>query len=236
MRTKLLIIEDDTDLQNELFWTLTSNAYDVLRASSGNKAREIVASHTIDICILDIGLPDCSGFDLCQQLHDNYHFPILILTAWGNEDDIIRGLESGADDYVIKPCSAKVLTARLRALLRRRQGNYQNISLNTAVTGNLFIDFEHKTIVRNDDALPLKETEYEICELLIKNYGLIMTRDKLISTVWSDNNRFVMDNTLSVHMSRIRKTLGSFGGLPYIETIRGFGYRWNPEVSFQEKN
>lgn len=234
MSTKLLLIEDDPSLRNELSEVLSYEAYDVLCAASGQAALEITNIHKIDICILDIGLPDCSGFDLCNALHDDCQFPILILTAWGNEDDILCGFENGADDYVVKPCSTKVLTARLRALLKRNQHNYKPSPINTVRSGDLVIDYEHKTIIRNNDALPLRETEYEICELLIKNNGLLILRDNLISSIWDDNNKYILDNTLSVHISRIRKTLGNFGGVPYIETVKGLGYRWVVEVTSPE--
>jgi len=234
MSTKLLLIEDDLNLCNELSEVLSNEAYDMLCAASGKEALEITKAHKIDICILDIGLPDCSGFDLCKTLHDGFQFPILILTAWGNEDDILCGFENGADDYVVKPCSTKVLTARLRALLKRNQHNYKHSPINTVISGDLLIDFEHKTVIRNNDALPLRETEYEICELLIKNNGLLMLRDNLISSIWDDKNKYILDNTLSVHISRIRKALGNFGGVPYIETVKGLGYRWVVEVTIPE--
>lgn len=225
----ILLVEDDRTLLAELTSFLNEYGYAVDPAENGAQASSLMAARSYSLCILDLGLPDCSGLSLCRSFRKHFSNPIIILTAFDSDDDIIAGLEAGADDYVTKPCSFKVLLSRIASQLRRK--NRGNRSLpKTLFSGDLVIDLIHCSIFRNQEALPVSNIEYKLCLALAKSEGLIMPRNLLLDKIWDASDRFIEDNTLSVHMSRLRKKLGQYGGRPYIETIKGIGYRWNIKV------
>lgn len=227
----ILLIEDDQTLSAELASFLKEYNYTVDIAENGSKAIDLMAASTYSLCILDLGLPDCSGLDLCRTFRTDFSdsVPIIILTAYDSDDDIIAGLDAGADDYVTKPCSFKVLHSRITSQLRKKsRGNGQFIK--TLSSGDLIINIQHCSILRNGESLPVSNIEYKLCLALAKSDGLIMPRDLLLGKIWDVKEHFIEDNTLSVHMSRLRKKLGQYGCRPYIETIKGIGYRWNIKV------
>lgn len=222
----ILLIEDDVALAAELSSFLQENHYTVDIAENGKTAAFLIDRQHYDLCLLDICLPDCSGFELCKVLRVQFHNPILILTARDNEDDIVTGLEIGADDYITKPCSLRILLSRIRAHLRRKLSD-TNQECRSFLSGELLIDLLHHTISRNGKPLPISSLEYELCVILAKSDGRIMPREILLDRIWDSREQFVEDNTLSVHVSRLRKKLGMFCGKSYIDTIKGIGYRWN---------
>ena len=225
----ILLVEDDPALSAELASFLNEYNYSVDVADYGAQAAALIKAKPYSLCILDLGLPDCSGLSLCKTFREHFSNPIIILTAFDSDDDIISGLEAGADDYVTKPCSFKVLQSRIASQLRRkRRGNGQYAK--TLSSGDLTIDILHCSIFRNGETLPVSNIEYRLCLILAKSDGLIMPRDLLLGKIWDITEHFIEDNTLSVHMSRLRKKLGQYDGKPYIETIKGIGYRWNIKV------
>ncbi len=226
----ILLVEDDQTLLAELASFLREYGYAVDPAENGAQAQALMASRSYSLCILDLGLPDCRGLSLCKSFRKIFSNPIIILTAFDSDDDIIAGLEAGADDYVTKPCSFKVLLSRISSQLRRgRRGNDRHPK--TLFSGDLCIDILHCSIFRSQEALPVSNIEYKLCLALARSEGLIMPRNLLLEKIWDTSDRFIEDNTLSVHMSRLRKKLGQYGGKPYIETIKGIGYRWNIKVT-----
>ena len=225
----LFIIEDDLELAQELSAYLSEKDFHVCTTSTGTQALLMLQAAPFDLCLLDVGLPDCSGFDLCRKIRKFYHNSIIMLTAYDSEDDIVRGLQSGADDYVSKPFSLRVLQSRIDAQLRRNRRTVQPM-LNCLRSGSLRIDLEHRMIFSDGAELPVSSTEFALCEALLRNWGQILPRDLLLNQLWDNRDHFIENNTLSVHISRLRKKLGLFRGEAYIETVKGIGYRWNVEV------
>lgn len=222
---QILIVEDDAALRLELRHALEDRGWGVLEAGTAARARKLAGA--ADLMLLDVGLPDGDGFSLCRALRQRFSGPILMLTGFGSEDDIVLGLQSGADDYVTKPCSMRVLQSRVMAHLRRTERWDGAAQLRT---GELFIDLRHKMIFRGETALPISGTEFSLCAALLRANGRILTREALLHSLWDSREKYIEDNTLSVHVSRLRKKLGLYRGAAYIDTVKGIGYRWNGEV------
>lgn len=163
-------------------------------------------------------LPDGSGLDLCASLRaSGVTSPILFLTACDDEINIVKGLDSGADDYVTKPFKLLELMSRVRALIRRSGNNLSLVS-----SDGIVIDMNNMTVKKNNETIFLTKTEFQILCCLIRNSGVIVTRDTLLKNIWDESGNFIYDNTLSVHMSRLREKIG----FEHIVTVRGVGYRW----------
>lgn len=221
------MVEDDISLRRELRRGLEETGWAVSEAATAQAARRLCLTESPDLVILDVGLPDGDGFSLCRALREKIPCPILILTGFGSDDDVVLGFHSGADDYVTKPCSLRVLQSRIRALLRRADRWDSTASL---CSGDLHFDLIHKMIFRGSAELLVSRTEFDLCLALLRQNGRILPREALLAAVWDDRERFISDNTLSVHISRLRKKLGRYQDAAYIETVKGIGYRWNVEV------
>lgn len=233
----ILLIEDDLILAEEISSFLRDNQYSVDCAENGNKATKLLRSNSYDLCLLDVGLPDCSGFDLCKVFRSFFQNPIVMLTACDSEDDIVTGLAAGADDYITKPCSLRILSSRISSQLRRKKWDEKQV-LTSVLSGELFIDLTHRTVSSKGEILAISNIEYELCVALAKSDGQIMPRGLLLEKIWDQREQFIEDNTLSVHISRLRKKLGLYNDKPYIDTIKGIGYRWNFTIvgNFHENN
>lgn len=217
MNENILVVEDDLFLRDGLSEMLHKEGYSVKSADNCLTAKEELKKEQFNLIILDVMLPDGSGFDLCSYIRESdANTPILFLTACDDEIQIVRGLDLGADDYVTKPFKLLELLSRVRALLRR------NGSKSSIMSKDILIDTEHMTVKKNGEVVFLTPTEYQILCVLIRNSGIIVTRSTLLQNIWDDNNNFIDDNTLSVHISRLREKIGS----KHIATIRGIGYRW----------
>ena len=212
---KILLVEDDGALRGALEELLCREGYDVVKASNVRSAREGLDS-TIDLVILDVGLPDGDGVELCRSWRsEGVQTPILFLTAKDEEMDVVRGLDSGGNDYVTKPFRMQELLSRIRALLRRNQRD------TTITRSGITLDTTKLQATRDGDVLLLTVTEYKILAKLISSRSII-TRAVLLEALWDLDSRFVDDNTLSVHVSRLREKIGG----SHIKTIRGVGYQW----------
>lgn len=216
MREKIFLLEDDAFLRDGLCELLENAGYSVTSAGTIKDAEEIVKGSFFSLLILDVMLPDGSGFDLCQSLRNaGIHTPILFLTACDDEIQIVRGLDSGADDYVTKPFKLLELMSRVRALIRRNSNS-------TYISNEIAVDTNTMTVKKNGEVIFVTKTEFQLLSCLIRNNGVIITRATLLQNIWDDNGNFIDDNTLSVHMSRLREKIGA----EHITTIRGVGYRW----------
>ena len=212
---KILLVEDDAALRGALEELLCREGYDVVKASNVRSAREGLDS-TIDLVILDVGLPDGDGVELCRSWRsEGIQTPILFLTAKDEEMDVVRGLDSGGNDYVTKPFRMQELLSRIRALLRRNQRD------TTITRSGITLDTAKLQATRDGEVLLLTVTEYKILAKLISSRSII-TRAVLLEALWDLDSRFVDDNTLSVHVSRLREKIGG----SHIKTIRGVGYQW----------
>lgn len=204
---KILIVEDDDFLREGLTELLKKEGYAVQSAACLSAALEALAQAAFDLMLLDVMLPDGSGLSFCEALRGaGKGLPILFITAFDTEEDIVRGLDAGADDYVTKPFKLRELLSRVRALLRRGSRCVAAAAL-------------PKDVV-------LTPTEQQIYAVLTENSGLIVTRAQLLERVWDIDGSFIDDNTLSVHISRLREKIGA----SKIATVRGVGYRWEETV------
>ena len=212
---KILLVEDDTALRGALEELLSREGYDVVKSANVQSAKAARCAD-IDLIMLDVGLPDGDGISLCKQWRgEGVQTPILFLTAKDEELDVVRGLDAGGNDYVTKPFRMQELLSRIRALLRRNRKE-------TSVTrSGITVDTSKLQASREGEVLPLTVTEYKILAKLISERSII-TRALLLDALWDADSRFVDDNTLSVHISRLREKVGA----NHIKTIRGVGYQW----------
>lgn len=218
MNEKIFLLEDDTYLRDGLSEMLSGQGYTVTAAETVEKARSVITSQNYSLIILDVMLPDGNGLDFCASVRaSGITTPILFLTACDDEINIVKGLDCGADDYVTKPFKLLELMSRVRALIRRA-GNGSSIMSSDSIV----IDVNNMTVKKNNETVFLTKTEFQILCCLIRNSGVIVTRDTLLKNIWDESGNFIYDNTLSVHMSRLREKVGA----EHIVTVRGVGYRW----------
>lgn len=225
----ILVVEDNLELQSEIQELLISAGYHVYCAESGLAAMDVFKFNKIDLCLLDVQLPDCSGFDFCIEIREFFLNPVIMLTICNEEENIITGLRNGADDYITKPFSIKVLLTRIEAQLRKNK-RLSMKDFQIIFSGDFTINFDQRKIYRDKEEIKLRSIEFDICEILLKNNGRIIKRDLLFDRIWDSKNKFIEDNTLNVHISRLRKSLKTYHGVQYIETIKNYGYRWNVEI------
>ncbi|MBP3560256.1 MAG: response regulator transcription factor [Clostridia bacterium] len=216
MSVKILVIEDDAFLRDGLCEMLKKEGYNVVTAGTIDDAKECFLKEHFNLVILDVMLPDGNGFDMCAFIRSkNENVPILFLTACDDEVQVVRGLDAGADDYVTKPFKLLELLSRIRALLRRSKASVYNCE-------NISVDINTMTVKRDGENIFVTPTEFQILSALIRNSGVIVTRSVLLENIWDEGGSFIDDNTLSVHISRLREKIGA----EHVVTVRGIGYRW----------
>ena len=217
MKAKILIVEDDIYLREGLCELLLKEDYEPVSACNCKEGRKLFTEDSFDLVILDVMLPDGNGLDICGYIRSTgADVPILFLTACDEEFQIVRGLDAGADDYVTKPFRLLELLSHIRALLRRKTASA------TYQFGDITLDTANMTVKKGGESLFLTPTEYQILSALVQNNGVIVTRASLLQRIWDSDGNFIDDNTLSVHISRLRDKIGA----NHIATIRGTGYRW----------
>jgi two-component system response regulator RegX3 len=225
MTTHILIVEDEESLSEPLAFILEREGYRVTVAEDGPSALAAFDKTGADLVLLDLMLPGIPGTEVCRVLRSKSQVPIVMLTAKDSEVDIVVGLELGADDYVTKPYSTRELLARIRAVLRRRVDDDDDLADGVLEAGEIRMDVErHVVSVRGEDvAMPLKE--FELLELLMRNAGRVLTRGQLIDRVWG-SDYFGDTKTLDVHIKRIRSKIEPVPSEPKaLVTVRGLGYR-----------
>lgn len=223
MEKTILLIEDDKMILSSLTEALQLKNYTVFQSKSVKEAKAILEKQEIVLIILDINLPDGNGITLCKELRTKYSIPIIFLTAYNDEETIVAGLNAGGDDYICKPFSIKELYARINCILRRVSDD------KIIISGDLQIDLLNYKVYKNNQEIILSAIGYQILFLLVSAKGRVITRNQLLDFIESKTGNFIEDNTLSVHIKRLREKLGVYQGKAYIETIRGIGYRWNKE-------
>ncbi|MFP8966997.1 response regulator [Pokkaliibacter sp. CJK22405] len=225
----LLLVEDDEGLAALLTELLEIEGYTLLRAADGEEGLELAQKQDVDLIILDIMLPRKNGFDLLRELRQDKATPVIMLTARGDEVDRIVGLEMGADDYLPKPCSPRLLLASIRALLRRveleRSVPGENVSLgnNQMRAGALQINSKSRQVKIGEEILALTGTEYSLLLELLAHPDELLSRDALSRAVLHKRLQ-PYDRSLDMHISNLRKKLGESDGIPRISTVRGQGY------------
>lgn len=217
----VLVVEDEPSIRQGLLDVLTFRGYRVTAASDGAQALRESESIQFDLVLLDVMLPEIDGFGVCEALRKGgREMPILMLTAKSSEEDVLRGFEVGADDYVTKPFSVRQLLARVQALLRRA-----GKSAGTFAIGGCEVSPEHARLRSPRGDIELSAKEIEILRFLAEDPGRIVSRRSLLREVWGMNNvDHVETRTVDVHIAKLRKKLAD-GGLDWVETVRGQGYR-----------
>ena len=223
---KILIIEDDDAIGTGLKYYLEGEDFSVVLAPTGSTALETIQKEKdINLILLDINLPDVSGFDLFQKIKSIINIPIIFLTANDLEVSIVRGLDMGADDYITKPFKARELTSRINAVLRRNSNQSQKKS-NIINLGNVSIDIREAKVTKNNEVVFLTALEYKILLLLVLNPNIVFTREKILANIWDVSEEYVNDNTLTVYIKRIREKIEDNPTNPQIiQTVRGIGYK-----------
>lgn len=222
MQEKILIVEDDRSVAEGLEDLLSNYGYRTSSALGSRDALDILRREQIDLVVLDICLDGDNGYDLCRQIRAGRDTPVLFLTALNSELELVRGFQAGGDDYVTKPFRTQELLVRIQALLRR-SGQKNPARQNT---GGLVYDRLRQQITKDGAVMELTATEWKLACVLIEHWPQALSRQELLYQVWDKDAAFVEENTLRVNISRLREKLGEFQGIPYIETVRGTGYRW----------
>ncbi len=225
--TKIVVVEDDTVLAETLADNLTQEGYKVTMVADGETAYQRIVQKPPDLIILDVMLPRLDGLSLCRMIRrepTTAHIPIIMLTARSSEVDKIVGLESGADDYVVKPFGLGELLARIRAVMRRAPN--RPLSQDELVSGNLRLDLTGRHAYLDEQELKLSHKEYDLLAELMRNQGVVLSRDLLLSKVWG-YDYFGDRRTVDVHIRWLRKKVEEDPSNPTrIVTVRGIGYRF----------
>lgn len=219
---KLLVVDDEEKIRTIIGKYATFEGYDVTEAVDGMSAMEILRNKDFDLIILDIMMPDIDGFTVCRELRKKSNTPVIMLSARGEEYDRLHGFEVGVDDYVVKPFSPNELMMRVAAIIKRTS----NVTGEAFEYKGLKVDFAGRIVYVDGNKAELTPKEYDLLFYLIKNRGIALTREKLISNVWG-YDFFGDDRTLDTHIKLLRKNLGEYSGL--IVTLRGVGYRFEAE-------
>ncbi len=217
----VFLLEDDEAIGVGLKYSLENEGYTVTIATSVKSAFEIINKEKFALYILDLTLPDGSGYDVCKKIKSIGDFPVIFLTAYDDEVNVVMGLELGADDYISKPFRVKELIARIKSVLRR----YNRESKGIIKIGNVLINTNKATVFKNGQEVILTAMEYKLFLILLNNRGNILSRNKLLEYIWDVEGDFVNDNTLTVYIKRLRDKIEDDPSAPMIiKTIRGLGY------------
>lgn len=227
MNKQILLIDSDPILCTQLTKHLEMEGFHVHTASDGEIGVKIALNHTFDAIILEILLPKKNGFRVLEAIRNHINIPMLFLTSRGEDTDKLLALESGADDFLLKPCDPAELVARLRAILRRMNQNTSNHLKRLIEFPGIVVDCSKRTVAIFNKALELTNTEFNILEILIKSPGHAFSKEEL--TEFAIGRKFTAyDRSIDVHISNLRNKLGlNSKGEPWIRTVRGFGYLFN---------
>ena len=218
---RILIAEDDRRVRESLDRALTLEGYEVVTASDGAKALELHAERPADLLLLDVSMPNADGLSVCRRIRERGDdTPVLMLTARHEVHDRVAGLDAGADDYVVKPFALEELLARLRARLR---GGLDDANADVLTLGDLRVDLAGRRASRDDVALDFSRTEFDLLEVLVRNAGVVLSRDQLYDSVW-DGALETDSKTLDVYVGYLRKKLEVDGRSRLLHTVRGLGY------------
>jgi two-component system, OmpR family, response regulator MprA len=216
---RVLIVEDDTDIADVLRRSLRNEGYEVRTSADGAEALDVAAGFVPDLVVLDLGLPGMDGVEVCRRLRTDGDVPILMLTARAETEDRVTGLDSGADDYLVKPFERQELLARLRALLRRRPPRGQA----TLGISDLTLNPDTREVRRGEREIELTNREFELLEFLMRNERLVVSRERLLDEVWG-YDPMAATNTIDVFISNLRRKLEAGEEPRLLHTKRGAGY------------
>jgi two-component system alkaline phosphatase synthesis response regulator PhoP len=230
MTKTVLIVDDEKDIRDLLAYNLSKEGFAVLTAADGNEALKMIEEHPISLVVLDIMMPGLDGYEVCKSIRSHEatsKLPILFLTAKSTEVDQILGLELGADDYIQKPVSPRILVARVKSVMRRSNENTPKLAENPPEEKIKFQDLEidraSYRVKLGGKEIIFPRKEFELLFYLVKHAGRVFSRDVLLNQIWGDG-AFVVERTVDVHIFKVRDKLGKMGDR--IETVKGVGYRF----------
>jgi len=232
MNFKILVVDDEKDIVDLLKYNLEKEKeFEVISGLNGKEVSRLVSEHKPDLILLDIMMPEMSGFDVCRQLKSNpvtSKIPVIFLTAKENEIDEIIGLELGADDYIQKPISPRKVIARVKSVIRRTYAESEtNVKTEEYIKfKKLELDSVAHTVKINGDEVFFPKKEFQLLHFFLSNRGKVLSREILLNQIWGENI-YVVDRTIDVHVAKVREKLGDYSD--YIETIKGLGYRFNAD-------
>ena len=217
---RLLIVEDDRSIAMGLEYSLRQEGFDVTLCSGVEEASRALEAERYDLAVLDLSLPDGSGYDICRLAKEKSDLPVIFLTAREDETSVVMGLDMGADDYIVKPFRLRELISRIRSVLRRYGG------AGVTTFGNVQINMAQGRVTRDGKDVFLTALEYRLLMALVQNEGNILSRNQLLESIWDVSGDFVNDNTLTVYIKRLREKIEDDPQNPkIIHTVRGLGYR-----------
>lgn len=219
---RLLVVDDEEKIRSMIKKYAVYEGHEIVEASNGFEAIEMCQNRSFDLIIMDIMMPELDGFSACKEIRKMSQTPIIVLSARGEEYDKIHGFEVGIDDYVVKPFSVKELMMRIQAILKRTQSTNEQ-GKEILVFEGLSIDFTGRIVMVDNQVVDLSPKEYDLLFFMVRNRGIALTRERLISEVWG-YDYFGDDRTLDTHIKLLRKRLGEYQ--KFIVTLRGVGYRF----------
>ncbi len=229
---KVLLVEDDRAVALAVIYSLKKEGFEVVHALNLKTAREML-DDKIDIILLDLMLPDGDGYELCSEIRQAQNeIPIIFMTACDEENNIVLGLDLGADDYVTKPVKIRELVSRINAVLRRKSKTIKQEEIRDIIKSeSIEVDIKAHIIRKNGVDLSLTLSEYKLLLLLIENYPNVLTRDIILEKLWDCEGNFIDANAISVYIKRLREKVEDDSKNPaFITTVRGVGYKWTPKV------
>lgn len=223
---RIFFVEDDLSLINGLTYALRKEGYEIEVARTGLEAEKLWTEGKYDLVILDVSLPDGSGFELCKKLRQTSGVPIMFLTAADEETDIIMGLDIGADDYMTKPFKLAVFLSRVNALLRR-SGSFNGQDTELSSNG-ITVQLLKRAAYRNGEPLELTSNEYRLLCLFMENSDVVLSSEQILDRLWDSSGNFIDNKSLTVYIRRLRMKIEDDPGRPKrIVTVRGMGYKWD---------
>jgi two-component system, OmpR family, alkaline phosphatase synthesis response regulator PhoP len=228
---RILVVDDDENLRRLVAAYLESEGYEVKEAADGQSALASVEVEEPQLVVLDLMLPGITGLDVARRIRARRTTPILMLTARGSEDDVLKGFEAGADDYLVKPFSPKVLVARVKAVLRRSGAEIEDEAGEVLSLGGISIDPKAREVRVEGQEVDLTSTEFELLRVLAEHPGWVYSREELLESVWGYS--YLGDSRLvDVHIANLRKKIGDDSSDPqFIRTVRGVGYKFQPPTT-----
>lgn len=218
----LFLLEDDSAISMGISYSLTNEGYSVTAASSIKQGLEIIKNNSFSLYILDLNLPDGSGYEVCKEIKKQGDLPVIFLTAYDDEINVVTGFELGADDYITKPFRLKELSVRIKSVLRRYSKDTTHGIINVK---NIKINTKEAKVYKDNNEIILTAMEYKLLLSLIKNRGRVLSRTALLENLWDIDGDFIEENTLTVYIKRLRDKIEEEPNKPaVIKTVRGLGY------------
>lgn len=219
----ILVVDDDDALAEMIGLVLAQEGFNAVFCENGARAFETFMRSTPDLVLLDLMLPGMNGIEVCQQIRRSSNVPIIMLTAKSDTEDVVKGLEAGADDYIAKPFKHAELLARIRTRLRPRESRQLVVSI-----GDIVMDMDGRTVKYHDTEVPMTPLEFDLLAALVRHPGQALSRQELLDMVWGYTD--VSDSLVNVHVQRLRAKFDELGADRFIQTVRGVGYKIQTEL------